>query len=267
MEIEFRALSHTYPGRPPRAALRDVTLHVPGGQFCAVLGPSGCGKSTLLRLAAGLLQPSAGQVALDGQPPDKAGREHRIAWLAQSPALLPWLTAEANVALAGRFARPGFNGRYSPREALARVGLADAMEAYPFQLSGGMQQRLSLARLLCQGADGWLMDEPFAALDILTRERLAGELLALWQPLRPTVLWVTHHIYEALRLADRIVVLGPLSADPPARGRGQVLLDLELDLPRPRREEDPAFQAAVYRLRRALGVISEGLAAEPAVRA
>ena len=254
MEIELKGLSHTYPGRPPRAALRDVTLGVPGGQFCAVLGPSGCGKSTLLRLAAGLLQPSAGQIRLDGRPPEKAARERKIAWLAQSPALLPWLTAQANVALAGRFAQPGHNGRLSPRDALARVGLADAVEAYPFQLSGGMQQRLSLARLLCQGADLWLMDEPFAALDILTRERLASELLALWQPLRPTVLWVTHHIYEALRLADRIVVLSSLKPEP---GRGQVILDLTLDLPRPRQEEDPAFQAIVCRLRSALGVVTE----------
>jgi NitT/TauT family transport system ATP-binding protein len=258
MKVEFRALSHTYPGKPPRPALKDVALRVPGGQFCAVLGPSGCGKSTLLRLAAGLLRPSAGQIALNGQPPEKAASERRIAWLAQSPALLPWLTARDNVALASRFAQPGRNGRLSPEEALARVGLADAAQAYPFQLSGGMQQRLSLARLLCQGADLWLMDEPFAALDILTRERLAGELLALWQPLRPTVLWVTHHIYEALRLADRVIVLGPHSAGiKPGPGFGQVMLDLALDLPRPRREEDPAFLAAVCQLRSALGVVTE----------
>jgi NitT/TauT family transport system ATP-binding protein len=130
-----------------------------------------------------------------------------------------------------------------------------------------MQQRLALARLLAMDARLWLMDEPFAALDVLTRERLAGELLALWQPLRPTVLWVTHHIYEALLMADRIVVLGPLSSERSNPGRGQVLLDLALNLPRPRREEDPEFQAAVYRLRHALGVTSESAAAEPVARA
>jgi NitT/TauT family transport system ATP-binding protein len=246
MRLTVAGLSHTYPGKPPRVALRDVSFEVPAGQFCAVLGPSGCGKSTLLRLAAGLLRPSAGQVRLDGAAPEAAAAERRIAWLAQSPALLPWLTAQANAALGQRFARRGARGGLPPAEALARVGLADAGGAYPFQLSGGMQQRLALARLLCQGAEVWLMDEPFAALDALTRERLAAELLGLWQPLRPSVLWVTHHIHETLHLADRALVL---SARP-----GQVVLDLPIELARPRRESDPAFQALAARLRGALGM-------------
>lgn len=249
MELACRCLTHTYPGRPPRPALAEVDFHVPSGQFCAVLGPSGCGKSTLLRLAAGLLSPSTGQVLLDGRAPAGPAAERRIAWLAQSPALLPWLNARANVALAGRFARPGQAAGLTPEEALARVGLADAAAVYPFQLSGGMQQRLALARLLRQQADVWLMDEPFAALDILTREHLAAELLALWQPRRPTVLWVTHHVSEALRLADRALVLSPRP--------GRVLLDLPIDLPRPRREADPAFQQAAARLRIALGAALE----------
>ena len=246
MNIQIDHLSHTYPGKPPRAALHDIQLAVPQGQFCAILGPSGCGKSTLLRLAAGLLQPSAGQVRLDGQPPEQAAAERRIAWLAQSPALFPWLNARANVAMVKRFARPGHNGHLAPEEALARVGLADAVGVYPHQLSGGMQQRLALARVLCQGAGVWLMDEPFAALDALTRERLAAELVSLWQPLQPTVLWVTHNVHEALLLADRVVVLSPRP--------GQVVLDLAPNLPRPRREEDPAFQTGLRQLRQALGL-------------
>jgi NitT/TauT family transport system ATP-binding protein len=246
MQITVNHLSHTYPGKPPREALVDVSFSVPDGQFCAVLGPSGCGKSTLLRLGAGLLQPSAGEIQLNGAPPERAAAEKRIAWLAQSPALFPWLTARANVAMVKRFARPNDGSTLEPEEALARVGLADADGVYPYQLSGGMQQRLALARVLCQGAEVWLMDEPFAALDALTRERLAVELVDLWQPLRPTVLWVTHHIYEALRLADRAIVFSPHP--------GQVALDLAIDLPRPRREDTPAFQACLAQLRVALGL-------------
>jgi NitT/TauT family transport system ATP-binding protein len=254
MNISIEHLSHTYPGKPPREALVDVSFSVPDGQFCAVLGPSGCGKSTLLRLGAGLLQPGAGEIRLDGEPPERAAAEKRIAWLAQSPALFPWLTARANVAMVKRFAHPNGslmgtrNGSslLEPEEALARVGLADADGVYPHQLSGGMQQRLALARVLCQGAEVWLMDEPFAALDALTRERLAAELVELWQPLRPTVLWVTHHIYEALRLADRAIVFSPHP--------GRVALDLAIDLPRPRREDTPAFQACLAQLRAALGL-------------
>jgi NitT/TauT family transport system ATP-binding protein len=249
MRAEFRALAHTYPGKPPRPALDCINLVVPSGQFCAVLGPSGCGKSTLLRLAAGLLRPSSGSICLDGAAPEQAVVARKTAWLAQSPALLPWLTARANVALALRFAQPGNSGALAPEEALARVGLSEFAGAYPFQLSGGMQQRLALARVLCQDARLWLMDEPFAALDALTRENLAAELLALWQPLRPTVVWVTHHISEALRLADRVVVLSPRPAS--------VILDLPIDLPRPRREGNPAFQALVGCLRQALGLMVE----------
>ena len=246
MNIKIDDLSHTYPGKPPRAALEDIQLAVPPGQFCAILGPSGCGKSTLLRLAAGLLQPTSGQVRLDGQLPEQAAAERRIAWLAQSPALFPWLNARANVAVVAHFARPGHNGHLAPEEALARVGLADAASVYPHQLSGGMQQRLALARVLCQGAGVWLMDEPFAALDALTREHLAAELVSLWQPLQPTVLWVTHNVHEALRLADRVVVLSPRP--------GKVILDLPLDLARPRREEHPTYQASLRCLRQALGL-------------
>ena len=252
MHLHVRSLHHIYPGRPPRPALDEISFVVPSGQFVAVIGPSGCGKSTLLRLVANLL-PADGQVMLDGGPPAQAVAARRIAWLSQSPALLPWLSVYANVALARRFSRSN-SASLTPEEALRRVGLSEAAAAYPFMLSGGMQQRLSLARALVQSADLWLMDEPFAALDELTRERLAAELFDLWRAGRPTVLWVTHHIHEALRLADRVLVF---SAAP-----GRLLADLPVTLPRPRRESSPAFQALLAGLRARLGLPHERVTAK-----
>lgn len=243
MRVEVSSLSHTYPGRPPRPALAGLDFNVPSGQFAALIGPSGCGKSTLLRLAANLLTPTRGSIRIDGRTPAEINAARQVAWMAQSPALLPWLTARENVALARRFLN-GRNGGLPIEDALQRVGLGEMQAAYPFTLSGGMQQRLALARLLIQPAGLWLMDEPFAALDEITRERLALELLELWQPLHPTVLWVTHHIHEALRLADRVLVL---SASP-----GRLVADLPVELPRPRNESDPAFQSALGALRTCL---------------
>jgi NitT/TauT family transport system ATP-binding protein len=246
MLVEISGLTHTFATRPPRPAVANLAVRIPSGQFVGVVGPSGCGKSTFLRLIAGLLQPKAGHIFLDGQPPSQAANGQRVAWMAQSPALLPWLTAHANVALAQRFLPPG-QARLTPEEALARVGLLDSAGAYPFMLSGGMQQRLALARLLTLPARLWLMDEPFAALDELTRERLAAELLTLWEPMRPTVLWVTHNLYEAVRLADRVLVF----SQRPAR----LICDLAIDLPRPRDEFSPDFQTCLRALRQAVAQI------------
>ena len=243
MNVSVEALSHVFPGRPPRPAIDEISFHVPSGQFLAIVGPSGCGKSTMLRLAANLLRPSSGRIHLDGLTPAEAIAKRQIAWMSQSPALLPWLTARANVAMAGRFLPQGA-ARFSPEEALEKVGLADSARAYPFMLSGGMQQRLALARTLTLPARLWLMDEPFAALDEITRERLSAELLALWQPLRPTVLWVTHNLHEAVRLADRVLVLSPR----PAR----VLADLPIRLPRPRDDASREFIEMVRQLRAVL---------------
>ncbi len=246
MRLLAEHLSFAYPSRPPQEALADLSLEVPSGQFAAVIGPSGCGKSTLLRLAAGLLTPASGSLTLDSDTPARVAASRRLAWMAQSPALLPWLTAGQNIALAQRFHPPGSPARLTPLQALARVGLSDSAHAFPHQLSGGMQQRVALARTLSQDAALWLMDEPFAALDELTRERLAAELLELWRPLRPTVLWVTHNIHEALRLADRVIVLSPR----PAR----LALDLPVTLPHPRLEAHPEFQRLLRQLRAALGL-------------
>ncbi|HEY9076415.1 MAG TPA: ABC transporter ATP-binding protein [Anaerolineaceae bacterium] len=245
MHLQVEDLSHVYLGKMPRPALANLTFEVPAGQFVALVGPSGCGKSTLLRLAAGLLGVQSGSLLLDGLPPGQNGKW--TAWMAQNPALLPWLTVEENLRLAGKLTG---QGRKIPilskvlREALQRVGLGDALKAYPHQLSGGMQQRAALARLLIHPAELWLMDEPFAALDELTRERLAEELLDLWQPQRPTVLWVTHNIREALLLADRILVLTPAP--------GEIAADIAVALPRPRQEDDPGFLYMVRQVRTCL---------------
>lgn len=252
MKVEITALSHTFFTPQPRPALLDLNLNIPGGQFTAIIGPSGCGKSTLLRLIAGLLRPTHGSIHLDGQTPAQANAARQVAWLAQSPALLPWLTVEGNIALARKLLAARLNHQISVQEALRRVGLEDAAQAYPFTLSGGMQQRLALARLLIQNAGLWLMDEPFAALDEITREQLASMLLDLWQPGRPTVLWVTHNIYEALRLAGRIIVL---SAAP-----GHIVADFTVDLPHPRREDAPAFQDLLREVRAALNLAVEAAA-------
>lgn len=244
MHVLAQNLRFTYPGKPPQTALQGLSFEVPSGQFAALIGPSGCGKSTLLRLCAGLLEAREGRLELDGAPPAVAATAHRLAWMAQAPALLPWLTVAQNIRLAQRFQPAGSAPRLTPLEALAKVGLAEQAHAHPHTFSGGMQQRAALARTLSLEAGLWLMDEPFAALDELTRERLAQELFDLWRPLQPTVLWVTHNIYEALRLADRVIVL---SARP-----AQVALDLPVDLPHPRRENDAAFQARLQQVRAAL---------------
>jgi NitT/TauT family transport system ATP-binding protein len=169
----------------------------------------------------------------------------RVAWMAQSPALLPWLTVLANVQLAVRFRSADQPLRQQPEDVLRMVGLEDVLHVYPATLSGGMQQRLALARTLLMGARLWLMDEPFAALDELTRERLTLEMLALWQPLQPTVLWVTHNLQEALRLADRVLVL--------SESPGRLLADHHVDLLRPRSDTSVAFAGELEILRTLLG--------------
>lgn len=254
MDISVRELCQTFSGKPPVPALDYINFEVPSGQFVAVMGPSGCGKSTLLRLTANLLQPTGGAILLEGCQAKQAAAARKIAWMAQSPALLPWLTVKQNVEMALRFASPKNALSITPDEALALVGLSQNSQNYPFVLSGGMQQRLALARTLVMGAGLWLMDEPFAALDELTRERLGDELLGLWKSFHPTVLWVTHHVHEALRMADRVLVF---SARP-----AHLMLDLPVSLAGVRREDDPQYQRLLAQLRLTL---KEALEAEGSV--
>jgi len=255
MQITVRSLSHKYPQRKETYlhALHNIDLDIQDGEFVALIGPSGCGKSTLLRILSGLLESTNGTVLLGAQPPQIRVAAKRVGWLAQNPALLPWKTVQQNIALAQQINPQNHRTKLPTSDLLELVNLSDFAEAYPFTLSGGMQQRVALARTLALGADLWLMDEPFAALDELTRERLIAELLNLWRNshlptgkengagARPTVVWVTHHIYEAARLADRVLVMTPRP--------GQICAEIVIDQPRPRDESLPEFQIIVSELR------------------
>lgn len=223
------------------SALGTIDLDIPSGEFVGILGPSGCGKSTLLRLIAAQIAPTTGTIHLDGEGPDVARIRKRIAWMAQNPGLLPWKTVRANIALPRAVNRKHQRLAPEPQELLTIVQLAAFADTYPSTLSGGMQQRVALARTLATGASLWLMDEPFAALDELTRERLADEVLQLWRVFRPTVLWVTHNVTEAARMADRVVVM----TSSPGVIRGIV----PIELPRPRDETSAEMGAVIRDLR------------------
>jgi NitT/TauT family transport system ATP-binding protein len=207
-------------------ALDRVDLDVPDGQFVTVVGPSGCGKSTLLSLVAGLRQPSSGVVLCDGEPMT-APMPRKVGMVFQEANLLPWLSAVDNVAFPLKLRRVPKRERLdAARRMLELTGLAGAEDRLPHQLSGGMKQRVAIARGLVQNPAVLLMDEPFASLDEQTRMVLGDELLRIWSETRKTVLFVTHSLNEAVYLADRVVVL---SARP-----GRVLDDVMVDLPRPR---------------------------------
>ena len=202
-------MSKTYAsGSGEVHALADVSLTVTRGEFVTVIGPSGCGKTALLRLAAGLAAPDGGQVSVYGEPVARAVAEKQIGFVPQSPALLPWRTVLDNVTFplqVNRRHTPAV--RPDPRELLAALGLADAADRMPHELSGGMQQRVAIARAFVFDPPVLLMDEPFAAVDELTREALRHELLTAWQQSGKTVLFVTHSVAEAVALSDRVVVM------------------------------------------------------------
>ena len=207
-------------------AVRDATLNVAPGEFVSVVGPTGCGKSTLLNVAAGLLAPSAGTVAVFGA--QLAGINRRAGYMFQADALMPWRSALANVMAGLEFhgtAREAADAH--AREWLARVGLAGFEHRYPHQLSGGMKKRVALAQMLILDPQILLMDEPFSALDVQTRQLMENELLDLWGADRKSVLFITHDFEEAISLSDRVIVL---SAGPATRPIGE----FAIDLPRPR---------------------------------
>ena len=224
--ITLNDVSQTFVGRAGDvAALRHVDLSVDEGEFLAVVGRSGCGKSTLLRIVAGLITPTGGRVAIDGTP--VTGPRRDVALMFQRPALLPWRSVLDNVVLPSEiFGWPRRERRQQAHELLEKVGLAGFEKRLPHELSGGMQQRVALCRALIQRPRLLLMDEPFSALDALTREELADELQRLHMHLKTTVVFVTHSIPEAVLLADRVVVL---SSRP-----GQVRKVVDVDIPRPR---------------------------------
>ena len=224
--IVAHRVSRTFPGRSGSvAALREIDLEVAEGEFVAVIGRSGCGKSTLLRLIAGLLAPTSGRVTVDGEPVTAPRRE--VALMQQQPALLPWRTALGNVLLPVEIARqPRAAGAERARELLDAVGLAGFHHRHPYELSGGMQQRVALCRALIQQPRVLLMDEPFSALDALTRKDMADQMQALHLARPATTVFVTHSIQEAVLLADRVVILSPRP--------GRVREVLAVDIPRPR---------------------------------
>jgi NitT/TauT family transport system ATP-binding protein len=254
--IEFDRVSKIYPsGAGPVTALQDVSLQVAAGEFIALIGPSGCGKSTLMRLIGDLEQPSAGSVRVGGKTPEQARRDRDYGIVFQAPVLYAWRTIRKNVELPLEImGRPAVQRRERAMSLLQLVGLSEFGDAYPHQLSGGMQQRAAIARALSFEPSILLMDEPFGALDEITRERLQLELLNIWSGAveRPTVIFVTHSIPEAVFLADRVVVMSPRP--------GRVQQIVPIDLPRPRNfetREDPQFFRLVTVVREQLR-ITEG---------
>jgi NitT/TauT family transport system ATP-binding protein len=229
-------------------ALSDVSLAVADGEFVALLGPTGCGKSSLLRLVSDLIPPTSGAIAVRGEPSSAARRANQFGFVFQEPALLSWRTALGNVQLPLEVVGyPPASRKARCEELLASVGLRNFKDAYPHELSGGMKQRVAIVRALAWNPSILLMDEPFSALDELTRAALQDDLLQLWSLERKTVLFVTHNISEAVYLADRVVVM---SAHP-----GRIKSILSPDLPRPRSadmHETPEFMQWIRMARQAL---------------
>jgi NitT/TauT family transport system ATP-binding protein len=206
-------------------AVRDVDMTIEPGKFCAVVGPSGCGKSTTLTMVSGLDRPSAGTVSVGGKPVD--GITAGTSFMFQADALLPWKTVLDNVALGPVFRGvPKKEAQAQAREWVRRVHLAGFENHHPHQLSGGMRKRVSLAAALINEPSILLMDEPFGALDVQTKAMMSNELLALWEQTRPSVIFVTHDLEEAIALADQVVVM--------TVGPGTVKAVYDIDLPRPR---------------------------------
>ena len=223
-----------YPRRgPPLTAVQDVTLDVPTGTFLSVVGPSGCGKSTLLGMISGLQPVDAGEVIVEGQPVRDVQR--RVGFIFQREALLPWKTVLDNVSLAPIFRGiPKASAHDAARAWIARVGLAGFESYYPHQLSGGMRKRVQLAQALVYDPPILLMDEPFSALDVQTRNLMENDLLGLWAEHTKTVIFITHDLEEAIALSDRVVVM---TASP---GRLKAAYDIEL--PRPRNVTEVRFE-------------------------
>jgi NitT/TauT family transport system ATP-binding protein len=206
-------------------AIRDVDLVIEPGQFCAIVGPTGCGKSTTLSLVSGLDRPSAGTVRVGGQVVD--GIASGMSFMFQSDALLPWKNVLGNVAIGPQFRSVDRKQAHAnARDWLRRVGLSGFEDHYPHQLSGGMRKRVALAAALINEPSILLMDEPFGALDVQTKAIMSNELLGLWEQTRPSVIFITHDLEEAVALADRVVVM--------TVGPGTIKAVFDIDLPRPR---------------------------------
>lgn len=247
LSIEHVSKTFNIDGRSINA-LADVSLHLAPGEFGALIGPSGCGKSTLLRMIADIVSPSSGKIDINGMPPSRLRREHEIGFVFQDATLLPWRTVLENVQLPLEVlgTRRSAEGA-TPQELIDLVGLSGFEHAKPAQLSGGMQQRCAIARALVIRPKILLLDEPFGALDEITRYRMNFELLRIWAQTGITALMVTHSIQEAVLMADKIFVL--------AARPGRIVDQVDVALARPRNlahMNKPEFGAAVERVRRGL---------------
>jgi NitT/TauT family transport system ATP-binding protein len=220
--VSLRAVGKRYANGV--VALDRLDLDVSPGEFVSLLGPSGCGKSTALRIIAGLSEPTKGDVIWPR--PDTPASEREIGFVFQEPTLMPWTTVAGNVRLPLDLQRIEATAVPRVMAALARVGLTDFADVYPRELSGGMKMRVSIARALVTESTLLLMDEPFAALDEITRFKLNDDLLSLWESLRKTVVFVTHSVFESVYLSSRIVVMTPRP--------GRVFTELAIDAPHPR---------------------------------
>jgi NitT/TauT family transport system ATP-binding protein len=217
-------------GEGATTALKDINLQIRAGEFISLIGPSGCGKSTLLRIVGDLIAPSSGKVEVNGKPAHQARLDRDYGMVFQAPVLFDWRTVEANVRLPLEVMRvPRAERERRVREMLDLVELGGFLRHYPHQLSGGMQQRVAIARALCFQPALLLMDEPFGALDEMTRERLNAEVLNIWSRTGTTVLFVTHSIPEAVFLSSRVVVMSPRP--------GRITTVVDVDLPQPRDEQ------------------------------
>ena len=231
--LELRGVTKQFDFQGQRIeAVRDAHLRVGKGEFVCLIGASGCGKSTLLRIVAGFETPTRGQALMWDVPIDGPGRERGMVF--QDYGLFPWLTVRGNISFGpSSSGRPAGEVKDTVDRFISLVGLQRFADAYPHQLSGGMKQRVAIARVLANDAEIVLMDEPFGALDAMTRERLQDELLEIWQRTGLTVLFVTHSIEEAIFLGDRIVVMSP--------GPGRIESEVQVSLRRPRDVVAPDF--------------------------
>ena len=249
MRLEGVNVSFRTPDQEVQA-LRGVSLDVGEGEFVALLGPTGCGKSTLLRVVSDLTPPSSGVVEVRGGPAAGARHANEFGFVFQEPALLPWRSALGNVMLPLEVVRYPEQQRRARCEALlGMVGLSKFVNRYPHELSGGMKQRVAIVRALAWNPSILLMDEPFSALDELTKNQLQDELLEIWSRERKTVLFVTHNISEAVYLADRVIVMSPHP--------GRIVAAIPIELPRPRApgvRETLEFVQHVKRAREALSL-------------
>lgn len=232
MYLSLQRVSKTFNGERPVQALAEISFEIRQGEFVSLIGQSGSGKSTLCNLIAGLLTPDSGEIRLNGQLIN--GQTGHVGYMPQRDLLMPWRTVLQNVILGAEIARqPLEQARERARALLPLFGLEGFADAHPRQLSGGMRQRAALLRTILMERPLLLLDEPFGALDALTRREMQNWLLTVWAQLQPTVLFVTHDVREAALLSDRILVL---SARP-----GRLIADVPIALPRPRRESDEAF--------------------------